>query len=197
MKINKKIALGIITGVMTISIGIFGVVQYGKINILQNTEVTISSGVYNLKNEMKEINDILIENKGDIEKYNGTKSVVNDILENGEKIILLDNKDLKGNETLHPENCKDINKQTEIISKFNESVDKLIDIYNKNDEMKSDKNIYEDMETIIATNNSNDDYIDGLNDVDIKLFNEGIEKFPANMVKGNNGWEKVNNIGNK
>lgn len=197
MKINKKIALGIIAGVMTVSIWIFGAVQYGKINTLQNTEVTISSGVYNLKNQMKEIKDILIENKGDIEKYNGTKPVVTDILENGEKIILLDNKNLKGNETLHPENCKDINKQTEIISKFNDSVDKLIDIYNKNDEMKSDKNIYEDMETIMAINNNNDDYIDGLNGVDIKLFNEGIEKFPANIVKDNNGWEKVNNIGNK
>lgn len=197
MKINKKIALGIIAGIATISIGIFGVSEYGKINKLQNTEVTILSGVYSLKNEMKEINDILIENKGDIEKYNDTKSVVNDTIEYGEKIILLDNENLKGNKTLYPENCKDLNRQTEIISKFNECVDKLIDIYNNSDKMKSDKTIYEDMETIIAINNNNDDCIDGLNDVDIKLFNEGIEKFPANIVKDNNGWEKVNNIGNK
>ena len=194
MKINKKIALGIIAGVTTISIGIFGVIQYGKINTLQNTEVTILSGVYNLKNEMKEINDILIENKGDIEKYNGTESVVNNILENGEKIILLDNEDLKGNETLHPENCKELNKETEIISKFDKSLEKLIDIYKNSDEMKADKKIYEDMETLMIINDNNDDYMNGLNDVDIKLFNQGITKFPGNLVKGINGWEKINNF---
>lgn len=194
MKINKKIALGIIAGVTTISIGIFGVSEYGKINKLQNTEVTISSGVYNLKRDMKEINAIIGKNKTDIEKYKDMKSIVNDILGNGEKIILMDNKDLKGGETLHPEDCKELNKETEIMSKFDKSVEKLIDIYKNSDEMKADKKISEDMETIMIINDNNDDYMNGLNDVDIKLFNQGITKFPGNLVKGINGWEKINNF---
>ncbi len=182
LKDNKIISIIV---VLIILGGIF--LGYEKITNLENKYVNLSSREKHIKDCIIERNKLILKSKEDILKYEDTKDSVKKISDDSKKLQSLD---------MFSKDANEINKKIDIYENANKNVEKLMNIYNNNLDMKKDKNISEIIESIIEKDLYIDDIIEVFNTVEKEDFNKAIESFPINIIAKNKGWESIVRIQN-
>ncbi|MGL5754956.1 MAG: LemA family protein [Paraclostridium sp.] len=169
MKKNRMIIASIVG---LIGIGIIGTLLYGPINKADNEYVSVSSVIYNIKDNTIMDKEALLRVQ---DKENTIQ--VDKIIEKMEKEDYTDESKL--------------NDYVKQIDMLNVEIDNMIDIYNKDEDMKKDVGITQAMMDIEGLNNLIDSLMDEYNTVFAPSFNMQIKKFPVNIVAKSKGWFEV------
>lgn len=181
MKINikdKKVVasiVGIITGIVIISNLI-----YLPINGAENKHVDVASTIINLKSSIKNNKEILLEANNNMKKINSDKEISTDIEAIINQVGSLNDLD----------NSK-INDNIKILDTFNKELDKMVSIYDNDDNMKKDLVLTNNMEEVKAVNKFIDILMKDYNSIYSVEFNNSIKKIPVNIVAKSKGWYTV------
>ncbi|MGL6105253.1 hypothetical protein [Romboutsia sp.] len=182
MKINlkeKKVRLAI-AGIVVATVIVINVL-YSKVNTAQNDYSSIESVQYNIKNNILDSKTELLSLQNNMMKLNEDKA----------KTIKIDAiiADLELN------NYKDeskLNANLAQLDLLNEEIDKMIDIYNNDENMKKNMNISNEIMNIEGLDNLVHGIMEEHNEIYTKSFNKGIKKFPVNIVANKKGWVEIN-----
>ncbi|MGL5316037.1 MAG: hypothetical protein ACRC92_22465, partial [Peptostreptococcaceae bacterium] len=151
-----------------------------KIDIAKNDYVSIQYVIYNIKNNILEMKEELLSLQQDMIKLNGDKAKtikIDEIITAIEGIDYRDERKLNANIA-----------QLDIL---NEEIDKMIDIYNNDENMKNDIIMSNAIMDIEALDSLIDDIMERHNDEYTESFNNVIKKFPANVVAKVKDWTEI------
>lgn len=174
---TKKIA---ILGGIIVVVGIASTMMYGNINKVQNEFVSVSGTVSNLKSNMIDRNKLILSVKDEIKKYDAANILLEQIeLENNN----LNKLSKPGSENYYPQNTQEINENFEVLKGVEKSVDKLIEVYNSNEDMKKNKLLADAFEEVMSYDSTIEYIVESYNIEYKDKFNECINKLPINMMK--------------
>lgn len=181
MKINikdKKVIASIVGGIA--GIAIISNLIYSPINKAENKHVSVTSTIRSIKSNIKDNASTILGVNNNMKKINSDKEISTDI----EKMINqvgslndLDNSKINGN--------------IKILDKFNKELDKMIYIYDNNENMKNDLVLTTSMEEVKCLNQFVDSLMEEYNKIYSVDFNKSIKKIPVNMVVKSKGWYTV------
>ncbi|MGL5718347.1 MAG: hypothetical protein ACRCXT_13960 [Paraclostridium sp.] len=184
IKDNKKKKIRIALGII-LALGVFVNIMFGNVNKAQNNFVGITSSVYFIEEQMKLRNELLLQIKDDLYKYNEIKGAFDEV----EK----ENKKLKKVMSF-AQNTHEVNETTKKLLDVEKSVDKVLDIYTNSEEIKKDKKLVEKIDEIIASGYQIENAIKYFNKEDVDLFNKSIDKQPIKLIQSKYDIEKINKI---
>lgn len=182
-KKNKKI-IGIVTIIAGLLIG-GAIVGHGIINDAENEYVNVSSQIDYINTLAKERLNILKDLEDNMKGYKSVKLLLEECIKNSNKISK------KTDIT-----SEDMNKSIDTLSDLNISVDKLLDEYDKNSELKEDELLSKKMDGLLELDYLIDDQVKVFNTNSRKDFNESIIKFPANIILKTKGYGPVKSFKN-
>lgn len=177
---NKK-TLGIIVGTVVGAVVLINVL-YTPINVAQNDFVEIECTPYNIERAIMDNKNVLLNLQDKMMKLN----------ENKEKSIQID----KMISDLDHLNLKDENKRKENLEHLdllNEEIDKMIEMYNENENMKKDVEISNNIVELESLNAFVDEMMENHN-MYVTKFKKVVAKFPVSLVAEKKGWTKVYNF---
>lgn len=181
MKINikdKKVILSI-AGVFLAGV-IVANILYSKINTAQNEFVSIQSVLYNIKDNTLDRKKELLLLQESMMKLNEDKEKSIKI---DQIIAAIENNDYKV--------ASKINDNIVKLDELNEEIDKMIDMYNNNENMKKDMTIANAMVDIEGLDNNIEGIMEEHNNEYTEKFNKVIKKFPVNIVAKKKGWYDI------
>lgn len=179
MKINSK-QKKIIIGAMIV-IGLVGVFISSQENNVRNAHTRVMSAPLSIQNNIMEQKALLSEVVASIKK-SGLEEA---------KFIQLE-EIVKQIESIDYRDDEKINKNIEQIDKFNKELDKIIDIYNNDENLKKDIILLSKMEELAGLNNLIDGTMDTFNKEEVKEYNESIKKFPSSIIAKVKGLNTIN-----
>ena len=174
---NKKVRTSII-GAVVVVLG--SVMIHGQINKTQNNFVSAGSAIMNLKANVQRHKMVLLEANDSINRISLDKS-------SSVKIEEI----LKEVENMNDMDSTKINENVEILDKFNEELDAMINIYENDADMKKDILMVDKMGEIDSLNNLIDEIMIQFNESDSTSFNKNIKKFPTSIVAKLKGWYNI------
>lgn len=184
MKINNKFK---IAGVAIIVVGLGLTMGYGQINKTDNAYMELDGQVGAIQTQMKYRNELIDSLKGDAQKYDLAKKALELVEKEAKQLKNLDD---------FSENVEVLNEKVITLENVNKSVDKLIEAYDNDSNMKKDEELTKKINELIEVDYSIDDDIKRFNTTYRDKFNESIKKFPANVVADKMKWKSVKKLEN-
>lgn len=189
MKINlktkkAKIIIGVVASISVV-IGSLGFVAHGRINTAQNEYVGVESQLRGIRQFILERNDIILNEKDKLVKYDETKDIISKIEKDTDKIRKT---------TEFTKDTVDANKRMDMYEESNKYVNEFLKIVNSNEKIKNDKDLKDIIEEINIMDYNVDDQVDDFNNQYSKKFNDAIKIFPVNVLAEKNGVVPVDKI---
>lgn len=173
---NKKIIIGI-----TVAVGLLTFCISGLDNAARNAEVEAKSTPLNIQNAILQDEKILVEINDNISKSNLEEAKIIDM-----KGIL---KTIKDTDYVKD---TDVNNHIKQLDDFNRKLDKMIDVYYKDENLNKDIVFTDKVDQILGLNSFIDDQMYRFNTQSLDKFNNSIKKFPINLTTKSRGWVELN-----
>lgn len=163
------------------------------IKAIQDNSYLIKPITSSNRDEIKHLYDLCSDYHIMCSGKNATYEDIDSIFEYSDKKTSEDSLTLGINQvgSLNDLDNSKINGNIKILDKFNKELDKMIYIYDNNENMKNDLVLTTSMEEVKCLNQFVDSLMEEYNKIYSVDFNKSIKKIPVNMVVKSKGWYTV------
>ena len=175
---TKKYIIGATIAAAVIGVGVFTSAQ---IDFARNVHVSVVSTLSNLKENILEDKDLLLEIEKEVKETESEESKFSQMESQIKKIKDAD--------------CFDdskINENIAMFDNFNKELDKIMTLYNNNSAVDEDILLVNKREEVKMLNNFVDEMMFEYNNDYLPEFNKRIATFPASIYANSQDWNKVN-----